>query len=92
MRQLVAIGSNDRNKYFVLRFPGLPECMAFVESLEAVRAATALDRGYRHESTSWTSEVIPGPSTFSTGPCPRSSHANSRRRRRHLLRLAFRST
>jgi hypothetical protein len=92
MRQLIAIGTSDRNRYFVVRFPGIPECMAFAESLEAVRAATARGRARRNEATRWTNEVIFEPSTFNIGPHARSLQAKSRRRGRRLTRLAPRST
>jgi hypothetical protein len=92
MRQLIAIGTSDRNRYFVVRFPGIPECLAFAESLEAVGAATAQGRANRNEATRWTTQVIPEPSTFNIGPRARSLQANSRPRGRRLTRLAFRST
>jgi hypothetical protein len=92
MRQLIAIGTSDRNRYFVVRFPGIPECMSFAEKLEAVWAATAQGRANHNEATRWTTEVIPEPSTFNIGPCARSLQANSRRRGRRLTRLTLRST
>jgi hypothetical protein len=92
MRRLIAIGTNDRNIYFVVRFSDIPECMAFVESLDAVRMAIAQSRANRNEATSWTSEVIPGPSTFNIGSRAGNSRANSRRRRQRFIRLAFRPT
>jgi len=92
MRKLIAVCFRDPDRSCVATFPDLRECIAFVESIEALRAGAAGNPDYRIETLEWTGRAISKPPTFNAVARPRSPHWNSRQHRRYRLRLLFRQT
>ena len=64
MRQFVAVVFKDPDGDFVVIFPDLPECVTFVESLEAAPAAAAEALADRLLKLEWIGKTIPEPSTY----------------------------
>jgi predicted RNase H-like HicB family nuclease len=64
MRQFFAIVFEESDGDFVVTFPDLPECVTFVESLEAAPAAAAEALDDRLLKLEWIGKAIPEPSTY----------------------------
>jgi predicted RNase H-like HicB family nuclease len=76
MRQLIAIGFRGPKRSFVKTFPDLPECVAFAESLESVRAAAAEGLAYLNEAPQPTPEPRSESSPLEVGSRARGSLRN----------------
>ena len=64
MRLFFAIVFEESDGDFVVTFPDLPECVTFVESLEAAPAAAAEALDDRLLKLEWIGKAIPEPSTY----------------------------
>jgi predicted RNase H-like HicB family nuclease len=69
MRQFFAVVFEELDGEFVVTFPDLPECVTFVESLEAAPVAAAEALADRLLKLEWIGESIPEPSTYEAVRC-----------------------
>jgi hypothetical protein len=88
MGRSIAIEFSDSDKCFVLTFSDLPECIAFLESLETVRGATSDDRTQSQIIEERRGETSLGSAVSMFSERARTSKRKEQRRPRHRRLLA----